>query len=693
MWGTSTGKSRLRPAQEFLGFLILGVLMVTLVGCPPVPPGGEGEGEGEGEPPTFAPGLALVVEEVVIPADLRPEVIFRLEDEDGNPVPLSELTDIRFMLAYLADVADVGTDRFLSYTTRTENPDGVPNSGDEALQATYDGARLNGVSANGDGTYTYKFATAVPATYDRAATHQVGGQVVREYFVNGEHYVDNPIFSFVPNGSPVTQIREIALTETCNVCHTKLTAHGERHEMQLCILCHNTQSSDAQSGNTVDMPTMIHKIHMGANLPSVQQGDPYFIVGFQNSVHDYSEVNYPQPIQNCTSCHDDAAAQAEFYMTMPTMAGCVSCHDRTWFGSPATTPAGFTNHIIPQANDSLCADCHTPEAIQDHHLLPTQTAQAVGLDLAITDVRTAAVEAGLLVTIDFTAVDGSDMPYETLASLNSVSANVAWPAYDFQDYRREAVAPTPGGTLVNNGGGSYTYTFSRAIPADMETYGVAMEGRLRFTLDGATITQGLEDPSVTYFTADGAIVPEMARRAVVSDEQCAACHGGTIRAHGEQRIGVEYCVFCHNPNETDEARRPADAMPPVTVNFKEMIHKIHRGHDLVGEYTVYGFGNVPHDFTHIGFPGDESKCTMCHLPSTYDVPVPPEAVPTLVAQGDMIASETLPESAACTSCHDSAMAALHAALNSSFGTGVESCSVCHGSGAAFSVDLVHGLLD
>lgn len=693
MWGASARKPRLGLWREVACMVALGALLLSATGCPPVPPPGEGEGEGEGEPPTFAPGLEIVVEEVTIPADLRPEVQFRIQDEDGNPVPLSELTDARFILAYLGETEEGVTERFMSYTTRIEDPDGTPSSGDEALQATYDGAQLGGITPNNDGTYTYKFNTAVPDDYMADATHQLGGQFVREYFVTEEEYVDNPIFTFVPNGSPVVNDREIVLTETCNDCHTNLTAHGERHEVPLCILCHNTQTSDAQSGNSVDMPVMIHKIHYGANLPSVQQGDPYFIVGFRNTVHDYSEVHYPQPAQNCTSCHDDAA-QADFWMTAPTMAGCASCHDRTWFGSPAATPDGFENHPVPQANDSLCNQCHTPENIEEVHTLPTETAQAVGLDLTITDVMTAEVEGGLQVSVDFTAVDGDDEPYATLESLNSVSMNVAWPADEIQDYLREAVAPTPAGMLTNNGGGSYTYTFAGLVPVEMGMdYAVGMEGRLRFMLDGATITQGLEDPSVTYFEADGTIIAGMARRMVVSNEQCAACHGGTIRAHGEQRIGVEYCVFCHNVNETDISRRPDDALPPVTVNFKEMIHKIHRGHDLVSGYTVYGFGGTTHDFTEVGFPGDESKCTICHKDGTYDLPLPSEAVSTVVAVDDMIVSETLPESAACTSCHDSAMTAVHAALNSDFGTGAESCAVCHGASAAFSVEEVHGLAE
>ena len=84
-------------------------------------------------------------------------------------------------------------------------------------------------------------------------------------------------------------------TEACNTCHDPLALHGgARRETQLCILCHTEQTSDPDTGNTVDFKVMIHKIHRGADLPSVQSGTPYQIIGFRNSVHDFSDVVIPR---------------------------------------------------------------------------------------------------------------------------------------------------------------------------------------------------------------------------------------------------------------------------------------------------------------------------------------------------------------------------------------------------------------
>ncbi|HNM25714.1 MAG TPA: hypothetical protein PKL15_09800, partial [Saprospiraceae bacterium] len=65
----------------------------------------------------------------------------------------------------------------------------------------------------------------------------------------------------------------------CDQCHKELRAHGEfRRSVKLCVLCHTSGSEDknvatAANGTpdiTIDFRVMIHKIHNGFNLPSVQ---------------------------------------------------------------------------------------------------------------------------------------------------------------------------------------------------------------------------------------------------------------------------------------------------------------------------------------------------------------------------------------------------------------------------------------
>lgn len=708
----------------------IGMCLVALVlfsgqaGCPLLPgpagptgpagpagPAGTGGGAGGG----VAPGINVTVDSVdVETADGRPEIEFTMTDDNGNPVSLADFgsSDIRFILGYLGTPAEVATANtsflqpttpsFISYTTEEEEADPAigPNAGD-SIRPAFDGARTSGVTQNSDGSFTYKFEEEVTVA-DDSATHQLAAQIRRNYSVDGLQYVDNPIFRFRPDDQPVTETRELVDTETCNNCHTRLALHGgTRREIQLCIMCHNSQNIDANTGNQAYFATMIHKIHRGADLPSVEDGQPYQILGFRDSVHDYSTVEFPQDVFNCTVCHQNAP-QADAYLTA-NRAGCAACHDRTWFGLAAEIPDGFTAHPGGAMDDDVgCGGCHPATGgvagILDVHRTPAEKA-GVGLALDITDVSVDGT--GTVLTVDFTAADGNGDPIDDIEAAGvQAGIVVAWPVPDYAENISEFfLGIGSSGTLVNNTGGSYSYTADAALPVSSDTFAVGMQARQPFDYEGETEEAGTATNSVTFFTTDGSDPVE--RRIVVDEEMaCDKCHG-EVRMHGDLRVGVDLCLMCHHANQTDEAQRPAEEMPPESVHFKTLIHKIHTGEELDQEYTVYGFGNTPHDFTHVRFPGDRRECSICHVEGSYDEVLPmaenvPEALPTVITQDDGMGgtieiSSTLPEAAACTACHDSFLVGFHAGLNTDFDNGVETCAVCHGDGADFAVSSVHDL--
>lgn len=684
-----------REVRKATGWAFVSLLAtaVLLVGCP-VNPNPDPDPDPDPEPQVVvpvstSPGLNVEIEKVEIPADLKPVIHLTITDNAGQLIPLRELTDARFILAYLNPSPPEGsTAHYISYNTRTEAAAG----GGTVLQATYDGAGLGGLTQKADGTLSYKFGTALPADYIESATHQIGGQLSRRFPIDKVVYPANADFKFRPDGGMELGGREIVNTETCNVCHTRLAVHGTRREVQLCILCHNPGSTDGNTGNSVDFAEMIHKIHRGADLPSVQGGEPYQIVGFRNTVHDYSEVHFPQPVQNCTACHANTD-MANIYMTTPTIAGCASCHDRTWFGDPLQTPAGWENHLAGQQVDNrLCALCHTPTApgpspIMEAHRLLTDHPNAPGLALTVNSVTTAETETGIAVTINFTAEDESGAPYTQLSALSTVAATVAYPAAEYETSFRETINA---GNSVANGDGTFNYTFRRELPAGLtDTVAVAMDGRLNFAIGDLNVTQGTSSNGRMIFTANNSQPVE--RRQIVDDAKCNACHG-EVRLHGSLRVGVEYCVMCHNPSSSDINRRPEGAGDPETINFKDMIHKIHRGAELESGYTVYGFGSNAFDFSGVHFPGDLRACEMCHVEGSYSVPLAMETLSTIVtdAAGALL-REKLPERAACVSCHDSLITEVHAILQTDPNTRVESCSVCHGNNADFSVLDVHNM--
>ena len=219
-------------------------------------------------------------------------------------------------------------------------------------------------------------------------------------------------FNFVPNGSPVTVVRDVIRTQSCDRCHDQLSAHGgSRRGIEMCVLCHTPQTTDPDTGNTVNLPVMAHKIHMGSELPSVQAGKPYRIIGFQGSVTDWSTVVLPSDPRRCEVCHDQksGATQATAYLTRPARVACGACHDDVIFATGANHAGG------PQISDNQCSTCHIPQgeldfdaSIKGAHLVPTDSTNLKGLVFQIQKVENGL--AGQKPRVTFTVKDNSGAP-------------------------------------------------------------------------------------------------------------------------------------------------------------------------------------------------------------------------------------------------------------------------------------------
>jgi len=253
------------------------------------------------------PGLVMEITNVVIPADRQTEVTFTLSDPSGLPLDRTGVhTPGPVSTSFIHANIPAGEEGYYSYTNRVQTS---PITGDSAEQASTDsGGTYTQIAI---GTYMYKFATVLPEDYDMDVTHTVGSYArrdLREFDL--DRYVDNVTVHFVPSGSSEPMPRDIVTTETCNGrCHDPLAIHGgARTDVDLCILCHNpNQDIDPDTGNYVDMPLMVHKIHMGAEL---EYG--YNIIGYRQSNHDYSDVVYPASITECESCHTGGTPTANF---------------------------------------------------------------------------------------------------------------------------------------------------------------------------------------------------------------------------------------------------------------------------------------------------------------------------------------------------------------------------------------------
>jgi OmcA/MtrC family decaheme c-type cytochrome len=148
---------------------------------------------------------------------------------------------------------------------------------------------------------------------------------------------------------------------------------------------------------------------------------------------------------------------------------------------------------------------------------------------------------------------------------------------------------------------------------------------------------------------------------------------------------VEYCVVCHNPTVTDASLRKTGDIPE-SINFKTLIHKIHTGSDLTTDFTVIGHGGSINNYNDVGYVGDRRDCVKCHLPGTYDLPLP-DGLITQTTPRDYLTTQG-PVTAACLSCHTTKAAAAHALTMTSTALG-EACDACHGPLSEASVDKVH----
>jgi hypothetical protein len=255
------------------------------------------------------PGLVVKITSASIASDGTITANFTVTDPQGLPLDITGVTtpgtvSLSFVAAYIPS----GTSDWIALTSAVNTS---PTTGNSANQPAADRGGTTTPAGNG---YTYTFGTKVPAGFDRSQTVRIGVYASRNLtaFNLGTNYADT-VFTFVPNGSPVTNTHDIIATASCNRCHDPLAAHGgSRRLVPLCIMCHNpggngVQTVDPNTGNSLDFRVMIHKIHMGSSLPSVIAGTPYIIIGFNQSVNNFSDVIFPANTENCQMCHQTGA--------------------------------------------------------------------------------------------------------------------------------------------------------------------------------------------------------------------------------------------------------------------------------------------------------------------------------------------------------------------------------------------------
>ncbi|MFA6310891.1 MAG: OmcA/MtrC family decaheme c-type cytochrome [Sterolibacterium sp.] len=337
-------------------------------------------------------------------------VTFKLTDNGVAVTDATAFSGLNISLAKLNPAANGASSNWQSYTARgrttvAANPPVVTGYSEDGTKGT--------LTHTGSGVWTYKFALLNASTagdirtidhvhnassasitgaysaatmptlpnatfpdtsqttvsYDWWKTHRVGMEFSKGSGSTAVNNKFNAIFDFVPlaDAARKAETRNIVSKNTCDTsCHGGVKLH-KGYTTEYCVTCHNQNTFDPATGridpatgkvtaDTVDLQRIVHKLHMGADLPSVLAGGKFTING---AGHDYSTVGFPGVIEKCEICHSATAKKANgttilenaaAWYTTPTSRACGTCHD----SSSATV------HINSQisAGVETCTVCH-----------------------------------------------------------------------------------------------------------------------------------------------------------------------------------------------------------------------------------------------------------------------------------------------------------------------------------------------
>jgi len=624
------------------------------------------------------PGIHAEVLDIQVESDGTVQFTFRLVDDFGGgldvngfqtPGPIST----GFFLSEISD--DRGTFRTIHGEVESD-----PDSGFSSFQPDRD--RTGQLETLDRGHYRYTFGDKLPQGFDPDRTYGLAAYFRRDLRdFDMDRVADNIVQGFVPSGGEPSPLRDVVRTDTCNNCHTDLAFHGgTRKEVNMCSMCHQPGVLDLETGIPISMEVMIHKIHAGHELPSSQTDHPYQIIRGSRT-YDYSHVVFPPGISDCSACHKPDVATPDSYLTTVTRELCGSCHDDINFDT------GEGHFGLPQADDSSCTNCHTQGeeghyniSVAGAHTPQYRAADLEGIVIDILDVVDTAPGQNPTVHYTLTTNNGTNIDPASFPFFNFVMAG---PNTDYMyTISNRAVEAS---IWVND---HYEFTFSDVVP--LEASGSFTMGAEAFRMVELNIGQGevisyretAENPVFYFAVTDAAPI---ARRTIVSDAKCEQCHGN-LALHGTIRHEPSYCVTCHTPVADDSIVRTEETMPARSIDFKFMIHRIHKGADLLEDYTIIGHGSREVNYNHVVFPGILNNCTVCHEGDSY---MPPAKGNVSTIEAYEFFSPIPPTSAACLGCHDSIDAASHAYTN--IAPQGESCETCHGPGKEFAVDVVHGI--
>jgi OmcA/MtrC family decaheme c-type cytochrome len=427
----------------------------------------------------------------------------------------------------------------------------------------------------------------------------------------------------------------------------------------------------------------------------------------------------------------------------PTAGACATDNDCAVFSSIATCNktagdryVGYCQLTYHQkmTDDSQCVTCHGEgSAIADvtkvHAIAQWQSPitldgyKFTGVTVTGGSAAGGAFQVGDQPVLTFKLLDASGNAVTTLISDASWAGRFAISGPTSNPQRvigtsSSAYNMKTQGTLTVDGTGTYTYTPPQTWPAQsLGAIGSFPAGGIQTNPTGsytaffywnrsatpttaypagpATVGDAVDAKTVVSFVVGGATAQPPQARQVVTQAACGSCHGQAADGfphfawHGSNaRKDVEACSICHTENATSAPGVTTPPGPPeYSVDYQKMVHQIH----LARLLDTPPAGALA-EFAEVLSPVDVRSCNNCHGDSLVACKVATDCGygQSCGANGKCQNTAFLnPTARACISCHNGADAQSHAAAMTS--NGVETCTVCHGQGTQFAVDVMHNI--
>jgi OmcA/MtrC family decaheme c-type cytochrome len=328
-----------------------------------------------------------------------PTVAFEISDRNGKLLALDAPSPA---MDDLSPVPRKITSASISMTGPT-TPDYVSMRGDETLPLRAvlvgSGQPVPLPTADATGRFSFTLPTTIPASASGVWT--VAFEVRRTFApplwdagqfnwpYTGESLsetADNVVVDVdLATGALTTASprRTLVSTELCTRCHLRLANHGGgRNAVENCLLCHTPDKTDWNRrpkgpdqnvllGSTFDgveersvqMKTMIHRIHAGGHTgaASLDHTRPFVIYGYSGAKF-FDEGEFPNELSNCRLCHVSDCFRIEM---VPRNAPSTVANE-----TGTVQHAGLARHeatevaTLPLA--AACGGCHGSGAAIEH---------------------------------------------------------------------------------------------------------------------------------------------------------------------------------------------------------------------------------------------------------------------------------------------------------------------------------------